>query len=132
MSQANVPATCALGLDAHMISAWRDGATTPALAERIAAHFAGCRACQAHMAAFESVAEALRRQRLPGRPRPALWREIQARRAGTAPAWWRSLRILHAPLWAGASAGAMAATLLVALLLVHRGIPCRLTGTLTS
>jgi len=121
MSQANVPATCALGLDAHMISAWRDGATTPAMAERIAAHFAGCRACQAHMAAFESVAEALRRQRLPGRPRPALWR-----------AWWRPLRILHAPLWAGASAGAMAATLLVALLLVHRGIPCRLTGTLTS
>ena len=130
MSQANVPATCALGLDAHMISAWRDGATTPAMAERIAAHFAACRACQAHMAAFESVAEALRRQRLPGRPRQMLWREIQARRADTTPVWRRPLRFLHTPLWAGA--GALAAALLVALLFVHRGIPCRLTGTLTA
>src|SRR5260221_11073525 len=85
MSRANVHATCALGLDAHMISAWRDGAITPAMAQRIAAHFDGCRACQAHMAAFESVAEALRRQRLPGRPRQMLWREIPARRAGTTP-----------------------------------------------
>jgi len=130
MSRANVHAICALGLDAHMISAWRDGAITPAMAQRIAAHFDGCRACQAHMAAFESVAEALRRQRLPGRPRQTLWREIQARRADTTPVWRRPLRILHAPLWAGA--GALAAALLVALLFVHRGIPCRLTSTLTA
>jgi anti-sigma factor RsiW len=130
MSRANVHATCALGLDAHMISAWRDGAITPTMAQRIAAHFDGCRACQAHMAAFESVAEALRRQRLPGRPRQTLWREIQARRSDTTPVWRRPLHILHAPLWAGA--GALAAALLVALLFVHRGIPCRLTGTLTA
>lgn len=130
MNRVHVHATCALGLDAHIISAWRDGAITPAMAERIAAHFDGCRACQAHMAAFESVAEALRRQRLPGRPRQTLWREIQARQADTTPVWWRPLRMLHAPLWAGA--GALAAALLVALLFVHRGIPCRLTGTLTA
>src|SRR5260221_14711559 len=100
MSRANVHATCALGLDAHMISAWRDGAITPAMAQRIAAHFDGCRACQAHMAAFESVAEALRRQRLPGRPRQMLWRGIPARPAGTAPGWRGPFRLLPAPPWA--------------------------------
>ncbi len=58
---------CALNLDAHTLSAWRDRLLTPAEDARVSAHLADddCAACQAQLATYDAIAVTLRAQRAP-------------------------------------------------------------------
>ncbi|MFI5272072.1 MAG: zf-HC2 domain-containing protein [Ktedonobacterales bacterium] len=73
---------CALRLDATQLAAWRDGALGDAQATRMAAHIAGCPACQARLDAELRRDGALRAQHVP-QPDERLWRDVRAATRGT-------------------------------------------------
>ena len=94
MTTANV--SCPLALSPTTIAAWRDGALSADESARIAAHIAGCVACQRELAMYESLDNALRRQPVPASD-GRLWRAVRAgmtsnRRPrnsdGQCAAWW--------------------------------------------
>ena len=75
MTTANV--SCPLALPPTTIAAWRDGALSAAESARIAAHIAGCVACQRELAMYDSLDNALRRQPVPASD-GRLWRAVRA------------------------------------------------------
>ncbi len=75
MTTANV--SCPLDLPPTTIAAWRDGALSAAESARIAAHIAGCVACQRELAMYDSLDNALRRQPVPASD-GRLWRAVRA------------------------------------------------------
>jgi len=113
--------TCAEQIGTETLSAWRDSLLPAAEMERIAEHSAGCAACRGHLAAFEQVARALRRQRElePGaRIRAGVLRRVAHRGRARA-------RRSAARRWAlTGGAGALAATVALVLLfgIVLRGL----------
>jgi hypothetical protein len=68
---------CAAELTTDDLSAWRDETLPADEADRIAAHSADCPACLRRLRGFETVAAALRTQRIPS-PDERLWREVRA------------------------------------------------------
>lgn len=74
--QQTVP-PCAARLTRDDLSAWRDETLPADEADRIAAHSVDCPACQERLRGFETVATALRAQRIPG-PDERLWRDVRA------------------------------------------------------
>ncbi|HEX5440300.1 MAG TPA: hypothetical protein VFW76_05410, partial [Ktedonobacterales bacterium] len=75
-SQQTIP-PCVAGLTTDVLSAWRDETLPADEAERISEHSAGCLACQERLRDFETVATALRGQRIPG-PDERLWQGVRA------------------------------------------------------
>ena len=76
---------CAAGLTTDDLSAWRDETLDADQADRIAAHSAGCPACQERLRGFATVATALTAQRIPV-PDERLWREVRAAILASEPA----------------------------------------------
>jgi hypothetical protein len=124
-------ASCPLGVADDALSVLRDGALSPAEAQRLSDHAATCPACAERLARFERVGQLLRGERLPG-PGDRLWRgERAAIRAGHARSHRRrTLSITRG--WRGV--GALAAVLIVALLfdLVLHSLPSGATTRLTT
>ncbi|MBA3826734.1 MAG: hypothetical protein H0X24_22915, partial [Ktedonobacterales bacterium] len=81
---------CSLRLDFAALAAWRDGFTSARRAAQIAAHVDTCGACQAHLTALASMAQALRREDPNATAwQPRMWRAMQghmaqAQQQGTA------------------------------------------------
>ncbi len=75
---STLPPTCALGLAPATLSAWRDAMLDPAESARVESHLAGCAACQVRLAEYETIAGALRAERVPA-PDARLWRDLRAR-----------------------------------------------------
>lgn len=110
---------CDQHVSSETLSAWRDSLLSPAEMERIRTHAAGCAACQARLADFESVARALLAQR-EIEPDGRLLANLRVR-AAQAPRRGR----LHLPnrrVWRGLGAlGSVAAVLLIAIYLLAAG-----------
>lgn len=68
--------TCRLGVTLATLSALRDDALAEAQAQTLRAHISTCAACQARLAGFDRVGQALKLQR-DLEPRPSIWADIQ-------------------------------------------------------
>ncbi len=99
---------CPAAMPAEMLAAWHDNALDAAATERVRAHVAGCRACQAYLAEYQANIRRLRRFDAPEMG-PRVWQGVQSRIA-------RSRRPLSRAraLWAGCGA-VVAVIALVAL-----------------
>lgn len=116
MSATTAP-TCALGLSADDLSAWRDHELSAAEERRITAHVANCRACQRTIIAHDALAAAIRVLKPPA-PDPRNWASVRARVAAglTVAPRTRTLRWRSAAVWSGV--GAVVAVAVLAILFV--------------
>lgn len=103
------PATihCSERVAPATLAAWRDGALSAADAAHITTHVAACSACRAVLSTYDTLDDALRRQRAP-EPDERLWRAVQH---GT-----RRMRRASKPAQRlGSGLAALAAVMLLAL-----------------
>ncbi len=73
----DVATSCPLGLSAETLSTYRASGLDSTQATRVAAHVAGCVACQARLAEYEAMGAALAAQRVPA-PGDRIWRAVRA------------------------------------------------------
>ncbi|MBF6589560.1 MAG: hypothetical protein IVW57_03380 [Ktedonobacterales bacterium] len=105
-----VSTTCAQGIGAKTLSAWRDDLLPIAEAQRLGAHTSTCAACRTTLATFETVAQSLRSQR-ELEPSDRVWRGVRARIARVP------RRHAHASIWRGL--GAVASIAAVVALFIY-------------
>lgn len=113
--------TCAESIAPERLSALRDGALAPAAAQRLRAHIAECRACQARLADYDSLATALRQQR-ELEPDERIMNGVRSRLATRT-----SFRQWRAPqrVWAGIATLIPAAAIILLFVYVFSGLASR-------
>ncbi|HLZ25214.1 MAG TPA: zf-HC2 domain-containing protein [Ktedonobacterales bacterium] len=115
MSADTIP-VCAEGQTAASLSEWRDGALSPAEAERLRQHIESCAACQSRLAEYDAIADGLRAIHVPD-PIGGYGRNPRLSPASVRPRSRLPLPSLTATprLRLAGSLGAVAAVLLIAL-----------------
>lgn len=123
-------APCALGIRVETLSALRDDVLTAAEMQRLRGHVATCAACQARLAGFDRVAQALRRQR-DIEPGQQVWRTLQpiTVNRGRSPMYLMSRNVLGGTI---AVLSAVAIILLFAEVLLNHNLFIKPTTSATA
>src|SRR5690348_6150176 len=124
--------TCALGIGADTLSAWRDGLLPNEEAERLRGHVAECAVCERRLAEFAEVARVLRAQR-ELEPGDCIIDSVRTRLGQPhGHDWRRWMPPGRRDLWSGLGAlGAVAAVLLLFVAVLAGGPRGQLTGKAT-
>ncbi len=112
--------TCAEGITPERLSALRDETLTPAEAQWLRAHIAGCDACRARLADYDTLATALRQQR-ELEPGERVISGVRARLSAGA----SSRRRVSRRVWAGLATLAPVAAIILLFVYVFGGLTGR-------